>query len=60
MHPLKDQREGVKYGRGVKYGVTPGHNLAEFEKTFTVQEICEEYIFLSGCKCEHLFHYNLC
>ena len=23
MHPLKDQREGVKYGRGVKYGVTP-------------------------------------
>ena len=24
MHPLKDQREGVKYGRGVKYGVTPG------------------------------------
>ena len=26
MHPLKDQREGVKYGRGVKYGVTPGRN----------------------------------
>ena len=23
MHPLKDQTEGVKYGRGVKYGVTP-------------------------------------
>ena len=23
MHPLKDQREGAKYGRGVKYGVTP-------------------------------------
>ena len=23
MHPLKDQRKGVKYGRGVKYGVTP-------------------------------------
>ena len=23
MHPLKDQREGVKYGRSVKYGVTP-------------------------------------
>ena len=23
MHPLKDQREGVKYGRDVKYGVTP-------------------------------------
>ena len=23
MHPLKDQSEGVKYGRGVKYGVTP-------------------------------------
>ena len=22
MHPLKYQREGVKYGRGVKYGVT--------------------------------------
>ena len=22
MHPLKDQREGVKYGRGVNYGVT--------------------------------------
>ena len=28
MHPLKDQREGVKYGRGVKYGVTPdSHEL---------------------------------
>ena len=23
MHPLKDQRKGVKYGRGVKYSVTP-------------------------------------
>ena len=23
MHPLKDQRKGVKYGRGVKYGITP-------------------------------------
>ena len=23
MHPLKDQREGVKYGRGIRYGVTP-------------------------------------
>ena len=22
IHPLKDQRKGVKYGRGVKYGVT--------------------------------------
>ena len=39
MHPLKDQREGVKYGRGVKYGVTPappygsnwGHKIADFE-----------------------------
>ena len=25
LHPLKDQREGVKYGRGVKYGVTLGY-----------------------------------
>ena len=23
MHPLKGQRKGVKYGRGVKYSVTP-------------------------------------
>ena len=26
MHPLKDQRKGVTYGRGVKYGVTPVYN----------------------------------
>ena len=29
MHPLKDQRVGVKYGRGVKYGVTPVLGLAK-------------------------------
>ena len=38
MHPLKDQREGVKYGRGVKYGVTPEFSKdgsAELEDKFT-------------------------
>ena len=38
MHPLKDQREDVKYGRGVKYGVTPvaqpsGENTSTFVTT---------------------------
>ena len=33
MHPLKDQREGVKYGRGVKYGITPGVNWSTTTST---------------------------
>ena len=36
MHPLKDRRKGVKYGRGVKYGVTPARSKVNSRSDYAV------------------------
>ena len=54
MHPLKDQREGVKYGRDVKYGVTPARPqvgklvVACYWSAVTVQNPDKLYVLVSS------------